>query len=64
MLLPQMRISFGQAFPAGHGEYRYIPHATSEMTPYLARLLDISINNGTIPGDSEKIHRGSCLQRR
>jgi hypothetical protein len=24
------------------------------MIPYLARLLDISINNGTIPGDWKK----------
>jgi hypothetical protein len=34
------------------------------MIPYLARLLDIMINNGTIPRDWKKSHSGSYLQRR
>jgi hypothetical protein len=34
------------------------------MIPYLARLLDISINNGNIPGDWKKSHCGSCSQMR
>jgi hypothetical protein len=32
------------------------------MIPYLARLLDIAINNATIPSDWKR-HSGSYLQR-
>jgi len=28
------------------------------MIPYLARLLDITLNNGTLPGDLIPIHKG------
>jgi len=34
------------------------------MIPYLARLLDITINNGTIPRDWKKSHSSSYSQRR
>jgi len=34
------------------------------MIPYLARLLDITINNGTIPRDWKKSHSCSNSQRR
>ena len=33
------------------------------MTPYLARLLEISLNNATIPSDWGGGHSGSYLQR-
>jgi len=33
------------------------------MIPYLARLLDITMNNKAIPGDLKKSYRGSHLQR-
>jgi len=33
------------------------------MIPYLARLVDITMNNNAIPGDWEKSNRVSHLQR-
>jgi ABC-type enterochelin transport system ATPase subunit len=33
------------------------------LTLYLARLLEMSLNNVTIPSDWKKSHIGSCLQR-
>jgi hypothetical protein len=33
------------------------------VTPYLARLLEILLNNATIPSDGEKSHSSSYLPR-
>ena len=33
------------------------------MIPYLARLLDVTMNNNAIPDDWEKRYSGSRLQR-
>jgi hypothetical protein len=46
------------------GRNKSVGPEVEAMIPYLARLLDIMRNNGTIPRDWKKSHSYSYLQRR